>query len=94
MSQIENFNCAFELCCEFITKYIDYLGKCGKEVYSSHGGEFESYWYQKRSSQYPVNKERRKDLMIGEDFILVYVCSNKEDDLNTIQKQYSHLIRG
>ena len=32
--------------------------------------------------------------MIGEEFILVYVCSNKQDYLNAIQNKYLRLIGG
>ena len=60
MSQIEIINCKFELCCEVITRNVDQLVKWSGEVYSMHGGELYYYWYQDKSSQYPVKKERRK----------------------------------
>ena len=48
LSQIDFFNFTFELRCEVITKNIDHQGKCSTKVYSRHGGEFKSYWYQHR----------------------------------------------
>ena len=68
-SQIEIVNCTFEIRCEVITKNIDGLGKSISEVPSMHGDEFESCWYQQRSSQYTIKKERRVNVIIGEEFI-------------------------
>ena len=37
---------------------------------------------------------KKKKLMIGEEFILVHVRSDKEDYLNAIQNQYLRLVGG
>ena len=94
LSQITIENLNFELRCQIITTNTDHEGRWKGEVYSRHGTDFNLYWYQHNLSQYPIKKERRELLKTGEEFILVYVRSDHEDDLNSTRNQYLRLIGG
>ena len=67
-------NIQFELRCLISIDNIN-NEKWNADVYSRHGNQFQSYWFQSRSSQYPIKKQPSRHLEIGNEYTFVYVNS-------------------
>ena len=94
MKELNIASTQFKLCCIIITNDIGRSNNWKGDIYTRHHDKaYSKFWYQGRTSKFPIKKEPSPHLKAGKEYTFVYTRSIKTE-FTSMRNRYLRLLGG